>query len=158
MTRRTHETEETRSQFFYVIFIEFEWYKSITKIMRLIFYSSVQLFILTSKRSMQIYADREKTMIPEFRQHTKCNEIERRTSLAFVELALSISMLSSNYCEMIWWIRMFVVVWNAVSGDVFLSNKWMASPESACVRSGVLLFGVSWPFVKSTAKNILNEY
>lgn len=32
-----------------------------------------------------------------------------------------------------------------------------ASPESACVRSGVLLFGVSWPFVKSTVKNILNE-
>lgn len=48
VTRRTHETEETRSQF-YVIFIEFELHKSITKIMWLIFYSSVQLFILTSE-------------------------------------------------------------------------------------------------------------
>lgn len=40
--------------------------------------------------------------------------------------------------------------------SVFL-NINEASPESACVRSGVLLFGVSWPFVKSTAKNTLNE-
>lgn len=39
---------------------------------------------------------------------------------------------------------------------VFL-NINEASPESACVRSGVLLFGVSWPFVKSTAKNTLND-
>lgn len=29
-----------------------------------------------------------------------------------------------------------------------------ASPDSACVRSGVLLFGVSWPFVKSTVSEI----
>lgn len=29
--------------------------------------------------------------------------------------------------------------------------RFGASPESACVSNGVLLLGVSWPFVKSTA-------
>lgn len=33
----------------------------------------------------------------------------------------------------------------------FFFNCCSASPESACVSNGVLLLGVSWPFVKSTA-------
>lgn len=31
------------------------------------------------------------------------------------------------------------------------TDRRAASPESACASSGVLLFGVSWPLVRSTA-------
>lgn len=45
-----------------------------------------------------------------------------------------------------------VIVLNVIN-DMFACKDDMtaSSPESACASSGVLLFGVSWPLVRSTA-------